>query len=307
MRTQYRLMATSAAALTLICGATPAFAGLVINPVFDSSITSDPNSAAIQNSINSMISLYQAKFTDNITVKVYFQKGGGLGSSTFGYYWNNASVAISAMTADATSADDAVAVSHLGTNVFGSVAYTSANGRALGLDTPGFLSAGGGDGFDGIISLNTGICFTTHDSPVAGQFDLYSAAAHELDEVLGTPSGASGALAFAPDLYRYDGGGNRSFSGDTAAHAYFSIDSTTLINEYNQFGRTDGDWGDWVAHSPSQTQDWTINSGITINPGEPEFRLLDVIGYNRAPVPEPASMTVLALGAIALIRKRSKK
>src|SRR5205085_7723575 len=120
---------------------------------------------------------------------VYLQKGGGLGGSQWGYYWNNAGVAISAMATDATSVDDAVAVSHLGTNVFGSVAYTSANGRALGLNTGGFLTVGADGGYDGIISLNTDICFYNHNAPVGGKFDLWSATAHELDEVLGTPSG----------------------------------------------------------------------------------------------------------------------
>lgn len=301
-----RTLMLSTAAAAAVLATTPA-AALVINPVFDSSIANDPNSAAIESNINSVISLYQAKFTDNITVKVYFQKGGGLGSSLFGYYYNGASTAINAMAADATSADDATAVSHLNSNVFGSVAYTSANGRALGLNTGGFLSVGADGGYDGIISLNTDICFLDHNAPVAGKYDLFSATAHELDEVLGTPSGASGALAFTADLYRYDNFGNRSFSGDTNSHAYFSIDGVNDIVEYNQFGHTQGDWGDWIAHSPSQTQDWLIYDGITINPGESEFRLLDVIGYNRASVPEPATLTALTLGTLALIRKRRAK
>jgi hypothetical protein len=302
-----RSIRASVLALSVVFAATPAFAGLVINPVFDSTITSDVNAAAIENNINSVISLYESKFTDNITVKVYFQEGGGLGSSLWGYYYNNASVATNAMIGDATSADDAVAISHLGTNGFGSVAYTSANGRALGLNTPGFISAGGNGGFDGIVTLNTSICFYDHNSPVGGRFDLFSATAHELDEVLGTPSGASGALAYTTDLFRYDAFGGRSFSGDPASHVYFSIDGVTDIVEYNQFNHSGGDWGDWVPHNPSQTQDWSINSGITINPGESEFRLLDVIGYNRTAVPEPASMVVLGAGALALVRRRRSK
>ncbi len=302
MRISGRFVGVSVLTLAAVLGATPAL-GLVINPVFDSSITGDANSAAIESSINSVISLYQATFADPITVKIYFQEGGGLGSSQWGYYYNNASIAITALDLDASSPDDFTAISHLGTNVFGTIAYTSANGRALGLNTPGFLTVGATSNYDGIVSLNTGICFYDHNSPIAGRYDLFSAAAHEIDEVLGTPSGASGTLAFVPDLFRYDGAGNRSFSGDTSAHAYFSIDTTTDIDEYNQFGRTSGDWGDWAPHHPSKTQDWSINSGITINPGD-ELRLLDVIGYNRAPVPEPASMTALGLGMLALLGRR---
>ncbi len=254
---------------------------LQIHAVFDASITNDPNAAAIMRCINSVIALYQSAFADNVTAKIYFQKGGGLGGSTWGYYWNSSGLAVSALYADAKTADDAIAVSHLGTQTFGSVAYTSANGRALGLNTGGFMSFGGEGGFDGAVSLNTDICFFNHYAPEGGKFDLYSVTAHEIDEVLGTPSGAGDWLAFTTDLFRYDGDGGRSFDGDTNKHVFFSIDTATKIVEYNQYHRTGGDWGDWMAHSPSQTQDWSIFSGIRIDPGELEFKLLDVIGYDR--------------------------
>lgn len=260
----------------------PAWAGFKIVPVYDPSITNDPQAAAIKACIGSAVALYSAKFTDDVTVKVYFQKGGGLGSSGWGYYWNGAGVAYDALDADAKSVDDFEAITHMRSTGFGSIAYTSANGRAMGLNTPGFLSAGGDGGFDGIVSVNTDICFFDHDSPVAGKFDLYSVAVHEIDEVLGTPSGAGDWLAYTTDCFRTDANGNHNFSGDTNTHVYFSIDARTMIVEYNQFGRTGGDWGDWVSHSPSMTQDWAIFSGQKIDPGEPEFRLLDVVGYDRS-------------------------
>lgn len=289
--------------LTLL-GASSSF-GMDIVPVFDASIANDPNAAAIVGTINSALALYEAKFTDDIAVKVYIQKGGGLGTNVHGYYWGPAGNTISALAADAKSADDAIAVSHLNTSGFGSVAVTSANGRALGMNTPGFLSAGGEGGFDGIINLNTDVCFTDHNSPQPGLFDLYSATAHELDEVLGTISGAGDWLAFASDLYRYDGDGSRSFSADPTRHVYFSLDGVHMGNEYNQFGRTAGMIGDWAPHGYSQTQDWVIWDGIKIDPGEPEFQLLDAIGYDRAaPVPEPASMLALSLGVLGFLRRR---
>lgn len=296
-------------ALTFAAGAvilaTPAFA-FQIQAVYDDSINNDANGAAIKNNIASVISFYESRFTDNMTAKIYFRKGGGLGSSEWGYYWNNSGVAVNAMQSDAKTADDAIAVSHLGSQGFGSVAYTSANGRALGLGTGGFLSYNGEGGFDGAVSLNTDICFTDHNSPTGGLFDLYAVAAHEIDEVLGTPSGASGALAFTTDLYRYDGNGNRSFNGDTNSHAYFSIDGTTNIVEYNQFQRSGGDWGDWAVHNPSMVQDYALFSGIKIDMGEPEMRLLDVIGYDRAPVPEPCSLLLVGIGAAFVTRRRRR-
>ncbi|HWA84007.1 MAG TPA: NF038122 family metalloprotease [Fimbriimonadaceae bacterium] len=280
MRFSIRSLAVSACALTAALAATSASA-LVIQPVFDQSITSDPNAATIENGIYSVIAFYQSLFTDNVTVKIYFQEGGGLGGSLRGYYYNSAGLAINALTADASTADDAVAVSHLNTNVFGSVAYSTANGRALGLNTPGLISVNGVNDYDGIITLNTSVCFYNHYSPEGGKFDFFSVCSHELDEILGTWSGASDWLAYTADLFRYDGSGNRSFSGDANAHAYFSIDGMNDIVEYNQYGHTQGDWGDWVSHIPSQTQDWLIYSGQSITPGEPELRLLDVVGYDR--------------------------
>ena len=48
-------------------------AGLVINGVFDSSITSNANAAAIMAAVNSDIAIYQSSFTDAITVKILYR------------------------------------------------------------------------------------------------------------------------------------------------------------------------------------------------------------------------------------------
>src|SRR5438067_399638 len=72
-------LATTLIVILLGSGA-PAYAGLVINPVFDSSITSDPNAAAIEGTINSAIQEYETRFTDPITVSINFREGTGLGS-----------------------------------------------------------------------------------------------------------------------------------------------------------------------------------------------------------------------------------
>ena len=69
-----RLSHWVASALTLVLLAAPARAGLVIIPTFDSSITGDPNAAAIEGTINTAIGIYQAKFSDPITVHINFQE-----------------------------------------------------------------------------------------------------------------------------------------------------------------------------------------------------------------------------------------
>jgi len=52
---------------------TEATAGLVIHPTFDSSITGNPNSAAIQATINAAIAIDESLFTDPITIEIRFR------------------------------------------------------------------------------------------------------------------------------------------------------------------------------------------------------------------------------------------
>lgn len=277
---------------------------LNIVPTWAPNINSDPNAAAIKADIQAAINLYNATFTDPITVNFTFQEGGGLGSSSTSFVSSPFSSFRAALVTDSSTADDTLALAHLPAGLTepvtgtSSVRLSTANARALGLPD-------GGATLDCTITLNTSICFTTHNSPVAGQYDLFAVASHEMDEGLGTISGVGGPV-WSADMYRYDGAGGRSYTASSTVHAWFSIDSTTNIVEYNQFGRTGGDFGDWVVHVPPQVQDFAGTPGVTVNPGNSEFRLLDVVGYNRAPVPEPASMAVLGLGVLALLRRRRK-
>jgi hypothetical protein len=59
----------------------PAHANLIITPAYDATITSDPSAGAIVSTINQAISTYQSLIANNVSVKIYFQEGGGLGTS----------------------------------------------------------------------------------------------------------------------------------------------------------------------------------------------------------------------------------
>src|SRR5205085_11026345 len=61
---------------------------LTINPTFAANITSDPNAAVIMATINRTIAAYQSFISDNITVDITFQEGGGLGGSGGGLGYN---------------------------------------------------------------------------------------------------------------------------------------------------------------------------------------------------------------------------
>src|SRR5262249_31480708 len=79
---------------------------------------------------------------------------------------------------------------------------------------------------DGSIGLNTHI--TDVRSPgTTGQFSLRATAQHEINEVLGLGSSLPGIPSntiFPQDLFRYDANGNRTFTTNSSAKAFFTID-----------------------------------------------------------------------------------
>ena len=281
------------------------YAGLVITPTFDSTITGDPNAAAIEGVINQAINTYQTRFADPINVTINFREmASGLGSSNWWYYNITYQNFINHLLADASTPDDATALAHVphGANnpVDNStnINVKTANLRAIGIFG---LNSGLAGGVDGIVGLNTHI--TDVGSPgTSGQYSLLATTEHEIDEVLGLasalpPNSLIGNDPLPEDLYRYDAVGNRSFSANAAAKAYFSIDG---VNDLAQFDNQNdgGDFGDWQSNPRApgvlpQVQDAFATPGAHPALGV-ELRALDVIGYNL--VPEPASLTLLALG-----------
>jgi len=85
-------------------------AGLHINPTFDVSITSDPNAAAIEATINAAIANIESQFSDPITVNIKFQKAGGLGSSSTFFATASYATFLAALKGDAKTSDDGTAV-----------------------------------------------------------------------------------------------------------------------------------------------------------------------------------------------------
>ncbi len=300
---------SGASTVTLLVLCAPAWANMVITPTFDSNITSDPNSAAIEGAINSAIAVYEADFSDPINVNIKFQEmTTGLGQSNTSFGTVSYAAYLAALTADAKTADDVTAIAHLPTltefqTFFGvsNINVKTANLRAVGLS--------GAVPLDGTIGLNTSV--TNPGSPgTSGAFTLQVVAEHEIDEVLGLGSALPsppGGDPFPEDLFRYTSTpGVRSFTTSSSATAFFSIDGTTDLAQFDN-QNDGGDFGDWQSNPlPSGVMPEVQDAFATAfsNPAlSVELRALDVIGYDRvvtAPVPEPGSAALLA-SALAVV------
>jgi hypothetical protein len=293
----------------------PAWASLVIIPTYAANITNDANAAVIKGVIQTAINTYEASFTDNITVNITFQEmNNGLGSSSTFFGTESYASYLSQLTADKKTADDTAAIAHLPTaaqfsTVFGTtnINVKTANARAIGFD----LNPPAGSP-DGTISLNTSIT-SPGSSGATSQYSLLAVTEHEIDEVLGLgsalPTPSPSGNPFPEDLFRYGStAGVRSYTATTSATAFFSIDGTTHLAEFNN-QTTAADFGDWrsnplPAGAQSKVQDAFATPGAA--PAlSVELRALDVIGYDSA-VPEPSTVFLFttALGALGLARRR---
>ena len=321
-----------ALALPVLLGlsATQAHAQLVITPIFDSSITSDPNAAAIMGTINSAIGVYETDFINPINVSILFKADQGISLGQSSTYignvsytsYRNALISTKALGTDSTAFESFLTAGAANPVNGGSVVTdTTAGLRALG-----FAASPPAGQADSTISLKTSI---TNDSRAGVQdpnkYDLFAVASHEINEVLGLGSSLDGLSngAAAPsnvgtlDFFRFSGPGIRSFSTAANANSYFSVDGgTTSLVHFNQ--SQNGDYHDWdnASQGPGfvpQVQDAFSTPGTVMNLGTAELTALTDIGYNRAPVPAvpEASSSVslgvllaLGLGGIALARRR---
>ena len=275
--------------------------GLTIHPTFDSSITGNPNAAAIQAMINRTIAIYESLFSDPVTIQIRFRYAttgpdgsplppGTVSRSDILLYMLPWSTFINALRGDARTSNDNTANASLpGTALAANIEPSSANGRAVGLNTPPAMFANGtignGGPYDGIVTLNSSVAFQFTRPTDAGSFDAQRATEHEMDELLclGSKLGQNG-IPFRPqDLFSWSSAGHRNFT--SSGTRYFSIDGgvTNVVN-FNQ--DPSGDLGDWLSQDCPQANPYVQNAFACtgqfsdIAATSPEGINLDVIGYD---------------------------
>ena len=290
--------------------------GLNINPTFDSSITGNPNAAAIEAMINRAISFHESLFSDPITIQIRFRysttgpdgtplPAGAIAQSVFVIYQVPWSTYIGALRTDARTSNDNLANASLpGTALSPNIKPRSAGGRAVGLDTPPLMFANGNVGqggpYDGIVTLNSSVPYQFNRPTSAGHLDAQRSTEHEVDEVIGLGSrlGNNGNNLHPQDLFSWSSPGVRNLA--SSGTRYFSINrgSTNIVN-FNQ--NPNGDFGDWLSTACPQAHPYVQNAFVCtgqssdIAATSPEGINLDVVGYdlvNRPQAPGAARAAV---------------
>jgi hypothetical protein len=230
--------------------------GLIINATFDSSITTKANAATIEAMIHRAISIYESLFSDPITVKILFRysttapdgspfPSGALSQSDWVYYTVGWNTYIHALVADAITGYDTTANASLPTAALSTyIRPSSANGRAVSLNTPPAMFANGAVGsggtFDGIVTLSSAAPFQFTRPTSASNYDAQRATEHEMDEILGIGSRLSiGGSDLRPqDLFSWSSAGVRNLT--SSGTRYFSIHLWLIVN--SEIDSTIGDW-----------------------------------------------------------------
>jgi hypothetical protein len=289
----------------VMSGQTATGSGFVISPTFGSSITNNPNAAEIEAMINRAITIYESLYSDPITVFILFRysttrpNGTPIGSisqialSDYVAYSPSWNTYISALQADAKTGNDATANASLPPNALSAnIIPSSANGRALGGDTPPAMfddsTVAVGGPYDGIVTLNSGAPYQFVRPTNGSNYDAQRLIEHEIDEVLGLGSrlNTSSNNVRPQDLFSWSSSGVRNIS--TSGTRYFSIDggNTPIVN-FNQAPNLD--FGDWQSAPCPQANPYVQNAfacygqASDMTETSPEGINLDVIGYDRVP------------------------
>jgi hypothetical protein len=284
--------AYSAHAVTASARSATAFAahsGLNFVATFDTSITTDPNAAAIEAGIMADLNALHRLVLTPVTVTIEFaSETTGLGGAATYYnvepystYRSDLARQASRTPLDKRALRSLPATSTNPVNGDADVNMTLPLLRATGEAALGNT----GDHVDSTIFLNTSLLNLSRTGPQdPDKYDLQQVAMHEICEVLGAGGAGDSLLSgqVGPmDLFRYSASGVRSYTTDPNEQAYFSVNGgVTNRGFFNQ--DSGGDYGDWSSdlNGRAQVQDAFSTPGVQLNLDSSEKTALDVLGYH---------------------------
>jgi hypothetical protein len=281
-------------AIMMLFAVRPATHAMIINITFDSSITSLGNAAQVEAAINLAAQVYEALYTNNITVNItaYFASV-DLGQSLVSETGNPTYAEITNyLRATRTTFADSNSVASLpasdpaaGINVWWLPWAEARNFAAVGLYAYGVVANDGTQDGSVYFSDTEPYALNPTNRAVPGESDLTSVAEHEISEVLGRGLGlnitntpvTNGFVPF--DLFRFTNSAAHMFRTN-ALNAYFSADNGVTPLAFFNPDPTAGDLQDWKVHSPADSFDYSLTQGQEGYLSYADLTALDVLGYN---------------------------
>jgi hypothetical protein len=192
-----------------------------------------------------------------------------------------------------------------------------ANLKALGYTNPGNWKA-----YDSEITFGSSdlFDFVRSDGVEFAEYDFVTVAAHEIGHALGFTSVVEdfGGQYVAPlDLFRFAKGSSITPGNFTAASRNLVNNTPAIFSD----GAFSAEFASGTAADGFQPSHWkntnvianligimnpTITNGVFYDPGQADFRALDVLGYdvNWSAVPEISSLSAGGLLLLGLLQRR---
>ena len=271
--------------------------GLEIDLIWDNSVRSSANWAAIELAVIAAAQIYTQTSSSHIVINIAVGYGeiagtrmppSALGESeSYGYITNYSTVANALSAADnglvsnGLMSSNALSVDGPPTNA--NFFVTSAEAKALGLVNGSSTAI---DGYIGLTSSSSLLYFSANGGTIGKtQYDAVGVAAHEISEVMGRIGLEGQSLGsyhnvYTPlDLFRYQAVNVRDL---TPTSGYFSttdgIGGATNLNSYNN-PLNGGDSADWASSVLNDSYDAFGTPGVITHVSATDLLELASLGY----------------------------